>query len=84
MGVNEGCCEEVDKITEESDKFNVKSEGTPACPIEHTVKGMADVARLEAGSSFGELSLIDGKNRMATIKCLTRCHFLVLTRQDWK
>jgi len=37
-----------------------------------------------AGGSFGALALIDGKPRMATIKCLLRTHLLVLSKADWK
>ena len=32
-------------------------------------EGMVDIARLEGGGSFGELALVDGKPRFATIKC---------------
>lgn len=34
------------------------------------------VARLNAGDSFGELSLLDGKPRMATVRALTRMELL--------
>ena len=66
------------------DKYNIYSEGEVANPIELTDKGFIDVARLEPGGSFGALALIDGKPRMCTTKTLTRCHFLILNKADWK
>jgi hypothetical protein len=45
---------------------------------------MIDIGRVVAGGSFGALSLIDGKPRMGTMKCLIRTHMLVLSRNDWK
>ena len=45
---------------------------------------MVDIARLEGASSFGELALIDGKPRFATIKCTERTHFLTINRDDYE
>jgi CRP-like cAMP-binding protein len=45
---------------------------------------MVDIARLEGGSSFGELALIDGKPRFSTIKCTERTHFLTIHREDYE
>lgn len=47
-------------------------------------EGMVDIARLEGSSSFGELALIDGKPRFATIKCTQRTHFLTIHRDDFE
>ena len=72
-----------DKCSESSmhlDKYNIYSEGDVANPIDLTDKGFIDVGRIEPGGSFGALALIDGKNRMCTTKCLTRCHFLTLNK----
>lgn len=60
------------------------SDGEHADPIALTTKGMVDIARILAGGSFGALALVDGKPRMTTTKCLTRCHLLVLNKNDWK
>jgi hypothetical protein len=65
------------------DEFKILHEGERADPHEIIEDGFVDMARVTVGASFGELALIDGKPRMATIKCLTRCHFLVLNRQDY-
>ena len=65
------------------DKYNIYSEGDVANPIDITDKGFIDVGRIEPGGSFGALALIDGKNRMCTTKCLTRCHFLTLNKEEW-
>ena len=62
------------------DEFNILSDGQPADPLELLEEGFVDIARLESGGSFGELAIIDGKPRMSTIKCLTRCHFIVLSK----
>ena len=55
-----------------------------ADPVVITEKGFVDIARIEQGGSFGALALIDGKPRMSTTKCLTRCHLLVLNADEWK
>lgn len=65
------------------DEFNILSEGERANPYELLDDGNIDLVRLGPGACFGELALIDGKPRMATIKCLTRCHFLILNRDDY-
>ena len=54
------------------------TDGDNADPVMLTEKGFIDIARIEPGGSFGALALIDGKPRMSTTKCLTRCHLLVL------
>ncbi len=40
-------------------------------------------AILEAGSMFGELSLIDGKPRSATVSAMEDCLLLVVERRDF-
>ena len=45
---------------------------------------MIDIGRVLAGGSFGANSLVDGKPRISTTKCITRCHLLVLNVCDWK
>lgn len=45
---------------------------------------MVDIARLEGAGSFGELALIDGKPRFATIKCTERTHFLTIHCDDFE
>lgn len=42
-----------------------------------------DEAHLTAGCSFGELAIMHDRPRNATIKCITRCHFLTLCRKDY-
>jgi len=49
-------------------------------PIDLLEEGNVDIARLEGGASFGELALLDGKPRMATIKVLKRAHFLRINK----
>lgn len=38
---------------------------------------------LKEGESFGEISLITGSKRTATIICLTRCEFLVVNKKTF-
>ena len=45
---------------------------------------MVDIARLEGAGSFGELALLDGKPRFATIKCTQRTHFLTIHIDDFE
>lgn len=42
-----------------------------------------DEAHLIAGCSFGELAIMHDRPRNATIKCISRCHFLTLSRKDY-
>ena len=42
-----------------------------------------EVTRLGEGKSFGELSLISSKPRVATVKCLQNTHFAVLDHYDF-
>ena len=42
-----------------------------------------EVAKLSSGAAFGELALIKGQPRAATIKCLTDSHFVVLNKEDY-
>ena len=41
-----------------------------------------EVARLEEGSFFGEMSLMTGERRSATIRAVTDCEVLVVSRND--
>lgn len=44
---------------------------------------MVEVAKLRTGASFGELALIGGGLRKATITCVTDCSFAVLKKGDY-
>lgn len=70
------------KKKEVLDEYNLE-EGETADPLEIIDEGDVDIARVESGGSFGELALLDGKPRMATINCLTRCHMVVLSKVDY-
>ena len=65
------------------DPFKIYDDGNRVDPSEIVEEGFVDMARVTVGSTLGELALVDGKPRMATVKCLTRCHFLVLNRSDY-
>lgn len=67
----------------EEDIKKVYTAGEVVDPVTLTDRGFIDIGRIEPGGSFGALALIDGKPRMCTTKCLTRCHFLVLSKSDW-
>jgi cAMP-dependent protein kinase regulator/cGMP-dependent protein kinase 2 len=38
---------------------------------------------LSSGAYFGEVSLIENKSRMASVRCLTDCHFAILSKNDF-
>ena len=59
------------------------SDGPSFDPTELVEEGYVDIARIEAGGSFGELALSDGKPRMSTVKTLTNVHLLVLNRHAY-
>lgn len=39
------------------------------------------VGNLKAGSSFGEVALVKDQQRMATVQCISKCYFAVLTKE---
>jgi CRP-like cAMP-binding protein len=65
----------------ESDIFGLLTDGPKINPTDLLESGNVDIARLEGGGSCGELCLIDGKPRMATVKALKRTHFLILSKK---
>lgn len=69
---------------EEEDIYHVMNDGEDIDPISITSKNMVDIGRIVAGGSFGALALTDGKPRLTTTKCISRCHLLVLNKNDWK
>jgi len=66
----------------EQDPYKVRSEGFRAEPSMQVDPGFIDIARLGPGASIGELALLDGKPRICTTKTITRCHFLILNKQQ--
>ena len=48
------------EVEPKQDIFNIYSDGEPADPISLTDPGFIDIARIEAGGSFGALALLDG------------------------
>lgn len=42
-----------------------------------------EIAQLTEGGAFGELALVFEKPRMATVKCIERCHFIVLSKSEY-
>jgi cAMP-dependent protein kinase regulator/cGMP-dependent protein kinase 2 len=42
------------------------------------------VVQLSMGQAFGELALITNNPRAATIKCLTDCHFAVISKNVYE
>lgn len=63
------------------DVYNLLTDGSYVNPVDLLDSGNVDIARLEGGGSCGELCLIDGKPRMATVKALKRTHFLILNKK---
>ena len=68
------------KATQRDDEHKLLYNGDKVIASELLDDGHVEIARIEPGVSFGETALVDEKPRMATIKCLTRCHFLILTK----
>ncbi len=42
-----------------------------------------ELAFLKTGDYFGEVSLIENKTRMASIRCVEDCHFAILSKDDF-
>ena len=45
---------------------------------------MVKVAELPAGVGVGEAALLNNKPRAATVKCVTDCHFAVLSKEHFQ
>lgn len=65
------------------DPYGVRDEGDPIDVGDLYDRNMVDIAWLEGGASFGELALVDGKPRAATIKCVQKTHFLTISIDDY-
>lgn len=54
--------------------------------VDESTKGKAPrfICALEAGDSFGEVSLFDGEKASATVKCSTRCEILRIDGDGFK
>lgn len=48
------------------------------------LKGGIEVAELSEGDCFGEIALLSGVRRTATVRCLTACDLTVLGRDDFQ
>lgn len=66
------------------DPYKLKSDGRRIKVEDLLEKGFVDIARIHAGGSFGEMALIDGKPRFCTTKCLTRCHIIVIKKDEFE
>jgi len=64
-----------------NDVFELLSDGPKVSPLDLLEPGNVDIARLEGGGSCGDLCLIDGKPRLATIKALKRTHCIILNKK---
>jgi len=64
-----------------NDVFELLSDGPKVSPLDLLEPGNVDIARLEGGGSCGDLCLIDGKPRLATIKALKRTHCIILSKK---
>lgn len=68
------------------DKFYIIIQGTVSVIVPIPVNdqiNMVPVAQLSTGMAFGELALLKNQPRAASIKCLTNCHFAVLSKVDY-
>lgn len=52
--------------------------GTVGIEVPRENGGMAEVARLESGHTFGEMGLMTGEPRSATVRARTMCHLVVI------
>jgi CRP-like cAMP-binding protein len=67
------------------DKFYIIIEGEAEVQIPgpDSKKPFIKIADLNSGQSFGELALLKGQPRMASIYCRTACHLATLSKQDY-
>lgn len=61
--------------------LNEDATPTPMAKTRYLDPGFFTVATLQDGHAFGELALLNHKPRMATVRCLTKTHLMVLTKE---
>jgi CRP-like cAMP-binding protein len=68
----------------EKDLYKLRTNGKKQDPIAMTEKGFIDIARIFEGGSFGENSLVDGKPRFCTTKCMQRTHIIYISKTNFE
>lgn len=63
---------------EDADELFIIERGTVAVLLERGRKDASEVARLGPGQFFGEMALVTGEKRQATVRALTECELMVL------
>ena len=57
--------------------------GTVVVELPHNGGGTAELARLGPGQCFGEMGLLTGEPRAATVRAVTLCDFVVIDRESF-
>jgi CRP-like cAMP-binding protein len=69
---------------EAADKFYIIVEGSVEVRVPSPDKlQQIPISELEPGQSFGELALLRGQPRAASVYCKTMCHFATLSKTDY-
>lgn len=63
---------------EDADELFIIERGTVAVLLERGRKGSSEVTRLGRGQFFGEMALVTGEKRQATVRAVTECELMVL------
>jgi small-conductance mechanosensitive channel/CRP-like cAMP-binding protein len=63
---------------EDADELFIIERGTVAVLIERGKKQTSEVTRLGPGQFFGEMALVTGEKRQATVRAVTECELMVL------
>ena len=63
---------------EEADELFIIERGTVAVLLERTRKESSEVTRLGPGQFFGEMALVTGEKRQATVRAVTECELMVI------
>jgi small-conductance mechanosensitive channel/CRP-like cAMP-binding protein len=63
---------------EDADELFVIEHGTVSVLLERGRKGQSEVTRLGPGQFFGEMALVTGERRQATVRAVTECELTVI------